>query len=233
MKKIIHLIFTGLATICEAQNTSVTYDVLNQDRLEQVDLIFCDSISVFNVKNTSTSQPGNFFFQKNRIEGYSYSTIRFMNVEFHVKDSLDSFMWELTKDSFTILNMKCLGAKTTFRGRDYVGYYSQDFSISEGPWKFGGLPGLILSIRSTDGFVKWEATKIVQNYSGKIEMKDVAKYKFLQWNEFVQKYKSTVQKYVKLARSNGVLSNDSDASIKVTSVEIFYPELQTGEGIKF
>ena len=62
---------------------------------------------------------------------------------------------------------------------------------------------------------------------------DLSKIKFQLWEDFVTSYKSTVAKYIKLAKSNGSLSEGATATIKTESVEIFYPELQTGDGLVF
>lgn len=40
-------------------------------------------------------------------------------------------------------------SKSTFRGRHWLAWYS-DLPISEGPWKFCGLPGMILRIEDSN-----------------------------------------------------------------------------------
>ena len=45
----------------------------------------------------------------------------------------------------------CQKATLNFRGRDYVACFTTDVPISDGPWKFTGLPGLILKIEDTGG----------------------------------------------------------------------------------
>lgn len=50
----------------------------------------------------------------------------------------------------TIENFNCRKAKTNFGGRRWIAYYSTDISISDGPYKFAGLPGLILELYSED-----------------------------------------------------------------------------------
>lgn len=50
------------------------------------------------------------------------------------------------KDSLSILDYKCIKATTRFRGRDYTAWVTKELPINDGPWKFYGLPGLILQI---------------------------------------------------------------------------------------
>lgn len=62
--------------------------------------------------------------------------------------------WTLRPEKKKILSYSCQRATTNFRGRDYEAWFTNDIPISNGPWKFGGLPGLILSIKEIqDNFV--------------------------------------------------------------------------------
>ena len=49
----------------------------------------------------------------------------------------------------TILGYPCHKATTRFRGRDYVAWYTEEIPFPYGPFKFGGLPGLITCIYDT------------------------------------------------------------------------------------
>jgi len=42
--------------------------------------------------------------------------------------------------------MKIRKAETKFRGRNYIAWYTSEISISDGPYKFKGLPGLIIKL---------------------------------------------------------------------------------------
>ena len=170
---------------------------------------------------------------QNKIENTAYFNERILNQNVYVSDSIYLMKWELLSDTITILNEKCQSAKTVFRGRNYIAFYSPKFRTDEGPWKFGGLPGLILSIKSEDNFIEWNATKIVVNYSQKIMPVNISDYTFIGWSEFVTLYKQSIGKFIKSTRSSGKVANEMKAKMKIDAVEIFYPELQTGEGIIF
>lgn len=57
-----------------------------------------------------------------------------------------SLTWELGNDSDSIAGYYCRNAYTSFRGRKYVAWYSPEIPLSYGPYKFSGLPGLILKM---------------------------------------------------------------------------------------
>lgn len=63
--------------------------------------------------------------------------------------------WKLYDDETEILGYKCKKATTSFAGRDYIAWYSTEISISDGPYKFQGLPGLIFSIYDTNNHYKF------------------------------------------------------------------------------
>lgn len=58
----------------------------------------------------------------------------------------------LTKD---IKGLECRQAVCSFRGRDYVAYYSPEIPLSYGPYLFGGLPGLILELSDGNSEFVW------------------------------------------------------------------------------
>ena len=68
--------------------------------------------------------------------------------------------WTLLDDTETIAGYSCQKAICTFRGRDYIAWFAPDIPINNGPWKFGGLPGLILKVYDTEKLYVWESVKI-------------------------------------------------------------------------
>ncbi|MDT8413961.1 MAG: GLPGLI family protein [Flavobacteriaceae bacterium] len=65
-------------------------------------------------------------------------------------EALPKFNWTLGNKEKTIANYKVKNATTRFRGRSYEAWFSEEIPISDGPWKFNGLPGLILEVYDTD-----------------------------------------------------------------------------------
>lgn len=54
--------------------------------------------------------------------------------------------WELKEDFKEISGYKCQKATVAFRGRNYDAWFTTDIPLPYGPWKLGGLPGLILEV---------------------------------------------------------------------------------------
>ena len=59
-----------------------------------------------------------------------------------------------------ILGHRCQRATCHWRGRNYIAWFAPDIPIRRGPWKFGGLPGLIMKIHDVDNLYIFEAVAI-------------------------------------------------------------------------
>lgn len=94
-----------------------------------------------------------------------------------------SFDWIIQADTMKILDQVCQKATCQFRGRNYEAWFSQEINVSEGPWKFNGLPGLILKIKDSKNDYIFEAIEIKKVDSeivaGNSIAQKVSKEKFL------------------------------------------------------
>ena len=62
-----------------------------------------------------------------------------------------SFDWQIGEETKEIMGYTCRKATCHHSGRDYTAWYAEEIALSDGPYIFRGLPGLILDIRSDDG----------------------------------------------------------------------------------
>ena len=72
-----------------------------------------------------------------------------------IEDTLGAINWNILPDKKQFGLMVCQKAIGFFRGRTYEAWFNMDIPISSGPYKLGGLPGLILEARSVDGEVEF------------------------------------------------------------------------------
>ena len=73
--------------------------------------------------------------------------------EFVTYEPLREIAWELTDSTKAFGNFTARGARCSFRGRDYDVWFLPEIPVSFGPWKFNGLPGLILEASERHGGV--------------------------------------------------------------------------------
>ena len=75
--------------------------------------------------------------------------------------SLPNFDWKIENEQKSIGKFKCRKATTEFRGRSFTVWFTPEIPIADGPWKFHGLPGLILEAKDAKGDYSFELESIV------------------------------------------------------------------------
>lgn len=109
---------------------------------------------------TVHSYCSNYVYKRYPNKDDLFLTAYFGGTNYKSKDAT-RFKWEILSDSIrTIAGYKCNMAKTTFAGRNYVAWFTMEVPVSDGPYKFTGLPGLIVSVNDTPQQHKFELLSI-------------------------------------------------------------------------
>lgn len=92
---------------------------------------------------------------------------------FDVRDS-KPMDWKILPEKKTIDKFEVQKATLNFGGRTWTAWFSQDFPFQDGPYKFHGLPGLILEMEDSTGthIFKFAGSKKFDEIE-KIEKKDI------------------------------------------------------------
>lgn len=64
-------------------------------------------------------------------------------------------IWQIRADTATIAGLPAQKATCPYGGRSWTAWFSPEVPVSEGPYKFSGLPGLIVKLESADGEYKF------------------------------------------------------------------------------
>ncbi len=131
------------------------------------------------------------------------------------KERVPKFNWKITGKKGKTSGMPAFQAKCSFRGRDYIAWFTPKIPVNSGPWKFSGLPGLILDVYDNQNKFRFRAKTIEYPFDGPIQMISFSKEEQLDWEEFTtigEKLKD------KIRRKNLATSKDNNG---VMTVEVF------------
>lgn len=142
---------------------------------------------------------------------------------FRYEEKLEAQDWEILGETREIQGYECQKAVCSFRGRDYTAWFTTEIPINEGPWKFGGLPGLIMAVADNEGHYSFELTGISRVDDLPVE------YPEHQYHKSKRKeYLKTLEKYK--SDPIGYLQNNSGANVQV---EVRTPDGSTPPPLNF
>ncbi len=129
--------------------------------------------------------------------------------------------WQLTDDTLTIDNYLCQKAKLDYGNRSWEAWFCPDIPISDGPYKFWGLPGLIVLIRDTTGSWTFDLVKIEY-----IQTFELGIY-FLKDSEVIDK--KAFYKYKRYYIDNYVQIVETEGNIEFPTEEIRQDNYRKGK----
>lgn len=88
-------------------------------------------------------------------------------------DDASTFNWKIENEKKKIGAYNAQKATTEFGGRKWVAWFSSDLPFQDGPYKFSGLPGLIIQIEDVDKNYSWELI-------GNTKVNDYTEYSYIE-----------------------------------------------------
>lgn len=99
-------------------------------------------------------------------------------------ENKEILIWTIKNDTKIINNILCQKAVSTFGGRTYTAWFSKEIPLTEGPYKFKNLPGLVFEVYDSKNFfnfklieIKKEKRQIQKDYSKFISVPKNSYYK--------------------------------------------------------
>ena len=97
---------------------------------------------------------------KNYPEGNITTTDHIPSDGYMYAEDLNLINWKITGETDSISGYTVQKATTSFAGRDWVAWFAPEIPYNDGPYKFNGLPGLILKIHDTRDHYLFEMVSI-------------------------------------------------------------------------
>ena len=99
-----------------------------------------------------------YLIYKGMPEGKVSYIRKVMKDNFRYEEEPNQFQWEILPEMGEIAGFQVQKAVTSFAGREYTAWFTPEIPISDGPYKFGGLPGLILEVQDQKGHYHFQLT---------------------------------------------------------------------------
>ena len=134
-----------------------SYNSFRVDSLVNNDIINGASAIEMMANRKKYGNPGyHYHILLNYPNGKLTFTDRLVTQRFKYEDDLEAQQWHILQDTSVILKYKVQKATCSFGGRNWIVWFAPDIPISFGPWKFNGLPGLILSARDDKNYFHFD-----------------------------------------------------------------------------
>lgn len=205
------------------------YSVVSQDSILQVEVEKMKKSGTYNQVEKLIKLP------KFSYKVYKYypdlTTAYIDGIEKHYygyKEKLN-FNWNIFNDKQIIEGYNCQKAMTTFGGREWTAWFTQEIPFPDGPYKFSGLPGLIIKIEDKDSDYVWtlKGNKKINDYK-EFSYAETLYHKGDLNITFIekQKFEKTFEKYKKdpLAAMRSQMSKDM-VSKKMPGSDITYGQM--------
>lgn len=139
--------------IIDAKNNAIfTFEkMINLDSIQRIRKLDIDDIGKIKLPSSLY-----FIFQKNNSIIY-HGVIGNDLLRYSENPNLN---WVLIDEEKRISGFKCKRASVKYGGRNWVAWYTTDIPVNAGPYKFNGLPGLILEITDSESNFSFEVNQI-------------------------------------------------------------------------
>lgn len=123
-----------------------------------------DAIDYLSPNNYPVLKAESYCFMPEVWTGYpeGKQTVRdhIMPNHYETCQALQPIRWTLKEDTVTVGGYLCQTATCELYGRKWLACYADDIPTTAGPWKLGGLPGLIVAAQTADGIHRFRLVSV-------------------------------------------------------------------------
>ncbi len=198
-----------------------SYTVFNSDSIMKVDLEKqLAATGSINVK--SDMQKGSVRYSVTKTyPDYKINLHRRLGMDAYNISDDRKINWKILPEKEKIGEWNAQKAEADFAGRHWIAWFSTEIPIQDGPYKFRGLPGLIVKIEDKTGSHKMEL-KGIKNITGNVdinvfEVKEIA-VNSKQFQKVLKEYENDPTKGIKQIQMGGtsiILTGKDGTSTKI------------------
>jgi GLPGLI family protein len=91
-----------------------------------------------------------------------YHYDRIATTRYRYEEPANTLTWTITPATATVAGYACQRATANYGGRQWEAWFTREVPVSEGPYKFYGLPGLIVKVSDTRQHYVFELAKLTK-----------------------------------------------------------------------
>lgn len=204
-------------------SNTTTYKVFHDQKEKKSNDFKYDKKTDSYNRKIDLSDGSGMYMKINLIDSTIIHTSNIGKTKYLIHESLPVMNWKLEEGEKQINDFTCKKATLNFRGRDYIAWYNPKIPIPFGPWKFTGLPGLIMEISDLDNKYSWSVKKILTAVTFNENNIDKNKYKSVSLKQYIALQDKSTEDFKKMMLSKvpkGVLV--TDFKIENNSIETKY-----------
>ncbi|MBW7675437.1 GLPGLI family protein [Chryseobacterium chendengshani] len=116
--------------------------------------------------------------------------------------------WKILPETTKIGEYKVQKAETDFGGRKWTAWFTTDLPYQDGPYKFSGLPGLVVKAEDADGDYSFDLMKNykIADFPEMNQFGNVVKVKRADYVKQQEKFKTDPMSFMNNQRSGGISS---------------------------
>ncbi|MDI9364262.1 MAG: GLPGLI family protein [Flavobacterium sp.] len=124
-----------------------------------------------------------------------------------------NFNWKIEKDTINKDGNILRKATTKFKGRNYIAWFNYEIPITDGPYKFNGLPGLIFELYDEKKYFLFSLTSFKNTNKYNIDFKYDNEFKIITNKEFLNIQNEYYDNPIPYMESEGAVFNEETKRI--------------------
>lgn len=157
--------------------------------------------------------PFTFYIKKLKVknEVITYDLIGGKN--FYYSENFPKERWILKEGTKMVEGFKCYNAEISIYGRNFIAWYAPEIPFHEGPYKFSGLPGLIVELYDSENIYNFKLIKFDPNDHQFISIPELRKFKITKTDKktFIKAKDNYQENLAEVAKSMGLQVSEERA----------------------
>ena len=126
---------------------------------------FCEFMAI-QIDSTNQNSAGystyssSFAKLKRKVSSPKNSNYYLLGDSYFYYESNDNIVWKISNETKQKDKYKLQKATTDFAGRQWEAWFTTDLPLSEGPYKFNNLPGLVVEVKDSQNYFSFELSRI-------------------------------------------------------------------------